>query len=175
MDRALGYEPSECVVVEDAPAGLQAAHAAGMRSIGIAGTFPEGALTTVGLFSTCCRDTRLKAGVILSGDSVGFESGMSGSPAPLLFVHGDQDHLIPIALDRRTFDAAPWPKAFLTLKREGHIDPYLKESDPGFTITAAATTDFLGWSLNGDPKALADLRAAAQVPGKSSFDDRLGT
>ncbi|HKW46164.1 MAG TPA: HAD-IA family hydrolase [Gemmatimonadaceae bacterium] len=37
---ALGVPPSECVVIEDAPAGLAAAHAAGMRAIGIAGTFP---------------------------------------------------------------------------------------------------------------------------------------
>jgi sugar-phosphatase len=36
----LGVAPSACVVVEDAPAGLAAARAAGMRSIGIAGTFP---------------------------------------------------------------------------------------------------------------------------------------
>ena len=43
--KALGHEPGECIVIEDAPAGLQAARAAGMRSIGIAGTFPPSALT----------------------------------------------------------------------------------------------------------------------------------
>ncbi|MFQ3677898.1 MAG: HAD-IA family hydrolase [Fimbriimonadaceae bacterium] len=32
----LGAEPGECVVVEDAPAGIEAATAAGMRSVGIA-------------------------------------------------------------------------------------------------------------------------------------------
>lgn len=42
--RALGRPPDECVVVEDAPAGIDAARAAGMRSIGIAGTFPAEAL-----------------------------------------------------------------------------------------------------------------------------------
>ena len=52
---------------------------------------------------------------------------MSGPPAPLLFNHGDQDHLLPTAFDRRTFDAAPWPKAFLTLRGEGRTDLYLKE------------------------------------------------
>jgi sugar-phosphatase len=36
---ALGFRPEQCVVVEDAPAGIEAARAAGMRSIGIAGTF----------------------------------------------------------------------------------------------------------------------------------------
>ncbi|HZI43421.1 MAG TPA: HAD-IA family hydrolase [Gemmatimonadaceae bacterium] len=42
--RALGYPPDECVVVEDAPAGVAAARAAGMRSIGVAGTFPRAAI-----------------------------------------------------------------------------------------------------------------------------------
>ena len=41
---ALGVAPSACVVIEDAPAGLAAARAAGMRSFGIAGTFPASAL-----------------------------------------------------------------------------------------------------------------------------------
>lgn len=36
---ALGFSPEQCVVVEDAPAGIEAARAAGMRSIGVAGTF----------------------------------------------------------------------------------------------------------------------------------------
>jgi beta-phosphoglucomutase-like phosphatase (HAD superfamily) len=31
-------------VIEDAPAGLAAAHAAGMRAIGVAGTYPTAAL-----------------------------------------------------------------------------------------------------------------------------------
>jgi sugar-phosphatase len=41
---ALGIAPHACVVIEDAPAGLAAASAAGMRSFGIAGTFPASAL-----------------------------------------------------------------------------------------------------------------------------------
>lgn len=41
----LGFAPSDCIVVEDAPAGIEAARAAGMRSIGIASTFPASALT----------------------------------------------------------------------------------------------------------------------------------
>ena len=42
--RALGLASEACVVVEDAPPGIEAARAAGMRSIGIAGTFPASAL-----------------------------------------------------------------------------------------------------------------------------------
>jgi mannitol-1-/sugar-/sorbitol-6-phosphatase len=37
----LGVAPSTCVVIEDAPAGIEAARAAGMRVIGISTTFPR--------------------------------------------------------------------------------------------------------------------------------------
>lgn len=40
----LGVDATQCVVVEDAPAGLKAAQAAGMKSIGVATTFDASAL-----------------------------------------------------------------------------------------------------------------------------------
>jgi sugar-phosphatase len=40
----LGLNPAECVVIEDAPAGIRAAHAAGMKVIGLASTYPPSAL-----------------------------------------------------------------------------------------------------------------------------------
>jgi len=36
----LGIQPSECLVIEDAPSGLQAAQAAGMKSLALSTTFP---------------------------------------------------------------------------------------------------------------------------------------
>ena len=57
--KALGYEPNECIVIEDAPAGLQAARAAGMRSIGIAGTFPPSALTAADVVVAAFQDLGL--------------------------------------------------------------------------------------------------------------------
>ncbi len=42
--------------------------------------------------------------------------------APLLFFHGERDQIIPIALGRRLFEAAPEPKQFETLPRAGHND-----------------------------------------------------
>jgi sugar-phosphatase len=38
--RRMGRPPAECVVVEDAPAGIAAAKAAGCRSLGVLGTVP---------------------------------------------------------------------------------------------------------------------------------------
>jgi mannitol-1-/sugar-/sorbitol-6-phosphatase len=40
----LGFDPADCLVIEDAPAGIQSARAAGMKVIGITSTYSAGAL-----------------------------------------------------------------------------------------------------------------------------------
>jgi len=42
--RQLGYEPRDCIVFEDAPAGLIAAHRAGMQSVAVLTNYTEAAL-----------------------------------------------------------------------------------------------------------------------------------
>jgi sugar-phosphatase len=41
----LGFEPADCLVIEDAPAGIQSAHAGGMKVVGITSTYKVDALT----------------------------------------------------------------------------------------------------------------------------------
>jgi len=41
----LGVNPAECVVIEDAPAGIRSAHAGGMRVIALTSTYPASALS----------------------------------------------------------------------------------------------------------------------------------
>jgi sugar-phosphatase len=41
----LGRSPTDCIVIEDAPAGIEAAHAAGMRALAIASTYRPESLT----------------------------------------------------------------------------------------------------------------------------------
>jgi sugar-phosphatase len=43
--KLLGRRPDECIVLEDAPAGIEAGLAAGMRVIGVATTYPRSRLT----------------------------------------------------------------------------------------------------------------------------------
>ena len=45
----LGVPPARCVVIEDAPAGLEAAQAGGMRAIGVTTTHPAPDLGAAGL------------------------------------------------------------------------------------------------------------------------------
>lgn len=42
------------------------------------------------------------------------------SPRPLIFIHGDGDPVIPIALGRDTFEKASGPKEFVEVKSRGH-------------------------------------------------------
>ena len=46
--RRLGLEPTDCLVVEDAPNGIQAAKAAGCKCLGLPGSFAEGELLAAG-------------------------------------------------------------------------------------------------------------------------------
>ena len=41
----LGVKPEECLVIEDAPAGIQSAHAGGMKVIALASTYPASKLS----------------------------------------------------------------------------------------------------------------------------------
>ncbi len=52
----LRVPPQQCVVVEDAVNGVQAAKAAGMRCVAVAQTFPPGRLGEADLVRPCIRD-----------------------------------------------------------------------------------------------------------------------
>jgi beta-phosphoglucomutase len=45
----LGFQPKDCVVVEDAPAGIEAAARAGMKSVALTGTHPPSAFSNADL------------------------------------------------------------------------------------------------------------------------------
>jgi mannitol-1-/sugar-/sorbitol-6-phosphatase len=44
--KLLGVKPADCLVIEDAPAGIQSARAGGMKVVGITSTYPESQLST---------------------------------------------------------------------------------------------------------------------------------
>ncbi len=54
---------------------------------------------------------------------------IAASKAPLFVFHGDADALIPIALGRALFDAAPEPKTWLTVRGAGHNDVQTPEAE----------------------------------------------
>lgn len=57
----LGADPMQCVVIEDAPPGLEAARAAGMRSIGVCGTYSADALSMADVIVTNIQSLTARA------------------------------------------------------------------------------------------------------------------
>jgi hypothetical protein len=52
--------------------------------------------------------------------------------APVLFIHGDRDEIVPYEQGRRLFAEAKPPKAFYTVRGAGHNDPYIVGGDSYF-------------------------------------------
>lgn len=79
--------------------------------------------------------------------------------SPLLVFHGDADTLIPIALGRRLFDAAPEPKVFRTIAGAGHNDVQTPEAE-------SAMLDFLAQTL--PPRGATPPAVASPAPASST-------
>ena len=56
----LGVDPKQCLVIEDAPAGIRAAHAGGMKAIGITSTFSESELREADAVVTKLKQINVK-------------------------------------------------------------------------------------------------------------------
>jgi fermentation-respiration switch protein FrsA (DUF1100 family) len=124
----------------------------------------DGGLTTVGLFSGAARDPRLIAGVVLAGGTLG-SATYAGTPAPILFVHGTKDPTVVYSYGQKAYQKDPWPKGFLSLTGETHLDPYTNAADSALATVITATTDFLRWTLYGDATAKTRLAADAKPAG----------
>jgi fermentation-respiration switch protein FrsA (DUF1100 family) len=125
-----------------------------------------GGITTVGLF-TGSRDDRLDAGIVLAGRQL-FAVPFTGPPAPMLFVHGRRDRTVEYAAGLATFRSVPWPRAMLTVTAGGHVT-----TDRDFEVTARTTTEFLRWSLYGDPAARTRIAVEARRGGIAKLTDDL--
>jgi dienelactone hydrolase len=124
-----------------------------------------GGTTTNGLF-TKHRDPRLKAGIVISGRPLG---AYTGSPVPLLFIHGDKDPVVAYDQGRTAYAAVPWPKAFLTLVGCQH-GAGLGEPERGHTQVMTTMLDFLRWTLDRDLDARDRLPADGTLAGVARFE-----
>jgi len=114
--------------------------------------------------NTCCTDTRLKAGAILSGATFGFEGDWfpPGSP-PLLFAQGTDDQVNPYSSSTGMFAQAQSPKYFLTIDGGSHLDMFL--DSPTENQIAAAIVDYFNVSLKGDQAATSALATDGNQSG----------
>ncbi|MCW3842718.1 alpha/beta hydrolase [Micromonospora yasonensis] len=127
-----------------------------------------GGFTTAGMF-TSGHSARLRSGIVLAGG--GLAGSFAGPVAPLLFVHGTADPVVPESVGRAAYARSLGPAAFLSLAGQGHGE-YLAPGRPGFAQVLATTIDFLRWTLYDDRSALHRLRADAALPGVTAFTAR---
>lgn len=128
-----------------------------------------GAITTLGLLDSCCRDPRITAAVVLSGSLTGFGATATDPGVPALFVHGTADTVLPLADGQAAYAAAPGPKAFVELPGGTHSAPYDAAADPHAAAVRTVTTDFLRWTLTSASGGLPALRADADQPGTAEL------
>jgi dienelactone hydrolase len=91
------------------------------NEVGVAG-HSEGAITTLGFFNTCCRDPRIKAAAVFSGDPEAYPGGhyvFDGQP-PMLVVHGTKDGFLPYGQMVSVFNQQKGPKVLLSLLGANH-------------------------------------------------------
>ena len=136
------------------------------KAVAVAGHSDGGDVSLATAVNPCCRDTLVKAAVILSGAELAKFGGSyytSGS-VPLMVVQGTADTINPPSCSVQLYNAAPAPKYFLSLLGAAHEPPYL---DPGpyRSVVEATTTDFLNGYLKSRPSALTALGTAGSVPG----------
>jgi dienelactone hydrolase len=138
-----------------------------------------GGITTYGVtYSSCCRDKRIKAAAPMSGIGGVVESldqyFLSGR-TPLLALHGDRDGTLPYQAGRSVFARATTPKYFLTFVGAGHVQPFLGGTDIQAVALKQSTVDFFDRYLKNDKSALDELRADANVPGSTTFEEQPAT
>ncbi|MEW2472962.1 alpha/beta hydrolase family protein [Micromonospora gifhornensis] len=127
-----------------------------------------GGFTTSGMF-TSGRPARLRAGIVIAGG--GMAGGFAEPPAPMLFVHGTADPVVPLSVGRAAYRRTTGPSTFLSLLGQGHGE-YLIPGRPGFTQVLGATTDFLRWTLYGDQQAARRLPTHAHPPNITTLETR---
>jgi dienelactone hydrolase len=142
--------------------------------IGAAG-HSNGAITTLGLVAnTCCRDTRVKAAVVMAGTTEGLGRGqydLAEAP-PLLVVQDLHDGIVPYSDAVAVFNRARGPKALLALSWDprsdttGSIAHMASSGAVGPTSAAVikSTTAFFDTYLKHEHGALQAITADGRSP-----------
>jgi predicted dienelactone hydrolase len=135
------------------------------REVAVIGQSDGGDVSLAVAAGSCCRDTAVKAAVILSGAELQAFGGAyynTGS-VPLLVVQGSADTINPPGCSIQLYDHAPRPKYYLELVGAQHLQPYV---DPGRdrSLVATAVLDFLGRYLEGRASGIRKLARDGNAP-----------
>src|SRR4029079_9391871 len=133
------------------------------NAVGDSGQSDGGVTAAAAAYNTCCIDPRIKASVILTGGSFGFDGPwFPPGPPPVMFVHATADEVNPYSASTSMFTQAQSPKYLMTIEGGDHLQVYV--DPPWEPHVAAAMIHFFHLYLQGDPAAAPRLACAANAP-----------
>lgn len=95
----------------------------GIRAIVVEGGFPSYSSAAQAIGARSCATPIGWLGAALITDSYGPEDFIDRiAPLPLLVIHGENDHVIPLELGRAVYEQAREPKAWLRIPEGGHLN-----------------------------------------------------
>jgi len=139
--------------------------------IGVIGQSDGGDVALATVANTCCRDTRVKAAIILSGAELSWFAGsyFTTPSTPLLVVQGTNDLTMnPVTCSVQFYNQASQPKYYLSMIGQTHLSAYVPPG-PAQNVVTQVTIDFLNGYLRHSSSALAALHVAGSVPGVASI------
>jgi predicted dienelactone hydrolase len=138
--------------------------------VAIAGQSDGGDVTLAVAANSCCRDSAVRAAIILSGAELASFGGTyygSGS-VPLLVTQGSEDTINPPACSAQLYDLAPQPKYYLDISGAEHLPPYVSRG-PIRAGLERATIAFLNAYLKHAPKGASAIKTAARLPAQEEI------
>jgi dienelactone hydrolase len=97
-----------------------------------------GGYTTTGLFAAGHPEW-LRGGVVLAGWLA--PGAFGGPPAPMLYLQGARDTVVPVALGRAAYEATPWWRSYVLLPASWHAD-YMVPGGKDYPMMDRTVTDF---------------------------------
>jgi predicted dienelactone hydrolase len=141
------------------------------NEIAVIGHSDGGDVSLAAVANTCCRDTRVKAAVLLSGAELSWFKGsyFSSAPVPLLVVQGTNDlSLNPVSCSVDLYNQAPQPKYYLSMIGQTHLSAYVPPG-PALNVVTRVTITFLNGYLRNSTSALTAMTTASSVPGLATL------
>ena len=140
------------------------------HEVGVIGHSDGGDVSLAVASNTCCRNSLVKAAIILSGAELAWFPGTYYSPpaVPLLAVQGSNDTINPPSCSVQLYNQAPQPKYYLAMAGQTHTSAYTQAGQP-LDVVAKVTTDFLNGYLKGSAAGIHALATDGTVAGLASL------
>ena len=140
-----------------------------MNEIAAAGQSDGGDTTLAFTDNTCCRDSAVKAAIVLSGAEFSPYGGQyfPSPPMPLMVVQGTADTVNPPQLSTTIYDQAPSPKIYLQLLGADHLEAYTQTNAYEATVLRTSLA-FLATYLQGSPASATHVASVGNVSGVST-------